>query len=40
MSHANARLTPAGRREMVQRIEAGTTQAEGPARWACRGTPW
>ena len=28
MSHANARLTPAGRREMVQRSEAGTTQTE------------
>ena len=28
MSHANARLTPAGRRLLVERIEAGTTQAE------------
>ena len=28
MSHANARLTPAGRLLLVERIEAGTTQAE------------
>ena len=28
MSHANARLTPAGRLILVERIEAGTTQAE------------
>ena len=28
MSHANARLTPAGRLFVVERIEAGTTQAE------------
>ena len=28
MSHANARLTPAGRLLLVQRIEAGTTQVE------------
>ena len=28
MSHANARLTPAGRRLLVERIEAGTTQSE------------
>ena len=28
MSHANARLTPAGRLMLVERIEAGTTQAE------------
>lgn len=27
MSHRNARLTPAGRRMMIQRIEAGTPQA-------------
>ena len=27
MSHANARLTPAGRLLMVQRIEAGMPQA-------------
>lgn len=28
MSHANARLTPAGRLLLVERVEAGTTQAE------------
>ena len=28
MPHANARLTPAGRLLLVERIEAGTTQAE------------
>ncbi|WP_419930812.1 leucine zipper domain-containing protein [Candidatus Poriferisodalis sp.] len=28
MSHASARLTPAGRLLLVSRIEAGTTQAE------------
>ena len=28
MSHASARLTPLGRRMLVERIEAGTTQAE------------
>ena len=38
MSHANASLTPAWRREVVQRIETGTTQAEVAAKCICRGT--